>query len=135
MKEAVAASALRRAARTGEDDAVARVCDLPVVLPTLLGKIEFEMGEEGRERAVLDHLLRLAVAATFRDRLGGLDLGRPERFEQLHHTPLRDLAQPPLRREDLGRRLPVRVIIYTVSRRVGGLKEDVSKSPFGFVMG
>jgi magnesium chelatase subunit I len=45
-----------------------------VVLPTLLGKIEFEMGEEGRERAVLDHLLRLAVAATFRDRLSGLDL-------------------------------------------------------------
>ena len=34
------------------------------VLPTLLGKIEFEMGEEGREQAVLDHLLRLAVAAT-----------------------------------------------------------------------
>ena len=32
------------------------------------------MGEEGRERAVLDHLLRLATAATFRDRLAGLDL-------------------------------------------------------------
>ena len=72
--EAVAASALRRAARTGDDEAVARVCDIPVVLPTLLGKVEFEMGEEGRERAVLDHLLRLAVAATFRERLGGLDL-------------------------------------------------------------
>ena len=72
--EAVAASALRRAARTGDEDAVARVCDIPVVLPTLLGKIEFEMGEEGRERAVLEHLLRLAVAATFRERLGGLDL-------------------------------------------------------------
>jgi len=51
-----------------------RVCDLSPVLPTLLGKIEFEMGEEGRERAVLDHLLRLAVAATFRERLSGLDL-------------------------------------------------------------
>jgi magnesium chelatase subunit I len=72
--EGVAASALRRAARAGDDDPVARVCDLAVVLPTLLGKIEFEMGEEGRERDVLDHLLRLAVAATFRDRLAGLDL-------------------------------------------------------------
>ena len=72
--EAVSASALRRAARTGDDEAVARICDIGVVLPTLLGKVEFEMGEEGRERAVLDHLLRLAVAATFRDRLGGLDL-------------------------------------------------------------
>ena len=72
--EGVAASALRRAARVGDDDAVARVCDLAVVLPTLLGKIEFEMGEEGRERDVLEHLLRLAVAATFRERLAGLDL-------------------------------------------------------------
>ncbi len=73
--EAVAGSALRRSARTGAaDEAVARIGDLPAILPTLLGKIEFEMGEEGRERAVLDHLLRLAVAGTFRDRLGGLDL-------------------------------------------------------------
>jgi magnesium chelatase subunit I len=73
--EGVAASALRRAARTSDHEtAVARTCDLAVVLPTLLGKLEFEMGEEGRERAVLDHLLRLAVAATFRDRLSGLDL-------------------------------------------------------------
>jgi magnesium chelatase subunit I len=73
--EGVAASALRREARTNDHEtAVARTCDLSVVLPTLLGKIEFEMGEEGRERAVLDHLLRLAVAATFRDRLSGIDL-------------------------------------------------------------
>jgi magnesium chelatase subunit I len=73
--EGVAASALRRAARTADHEtAVARICDLAVVLPTLLGKIEFEMGEEGRERAVVEHLLRLATAATFRDRLSGLDL-------------------------------------------------------------
>ena len=48
--------------------------DLPAVLPTLLGKVEFEMGEEGRERDVLEHLLRMAIATTFRERLGGLDL-------------------------------------------------------------
>ena len=74
--EGVSGSALRRAARTGDplEQPVARVCDLPQVVPTLLGKIEFEMGEEGRERAVLDHLLRMALAETFRDRLGGLDL-------------------------------------------------------------
>jgi magnesium chelatase subunit I len=72
--EAAAGSALRRAARTGDAEAAARVGDLPSVLPTLMGKLEFEMGEEGRERMLLDHLLRLAVAATFRDRLGGLDL-------------------------------------------------------------
>ena len=72
--EAVSASALRRSARTGEDVAVARVCDLPGVLPTLLGKVEFEMGEEGREEEVVGHLMRVAVAETFRDRLHGLDL-------------------------------------------------------------
>jgi magnesium chelatase subunit I len=73
--ESAAASALRRAARTRDHEtAVARICDLAVVMPTLLGKIEFEMGEEGRERAILEHLLRLATAATFRDRLSGLDL-------------------------------------------------------------
>ncbi len=72
--EAVAASALRRGARVGEPNAVARVCDLPPVVPTLLGKVEFEMGEEGREVEVVQHLLRVAVAETFRDRLGGLDL-------------------------------------------------------------
>jgi magnesium chelatase subunit I len=72
--EAVAASALRRSARTGDPDPVARICDVAPVLPTLLGKVEFEMGEEGRERAVLDHLLRVATAATYKERLAGLDL-------------------------------------------------------------
>ncbi|WP_020141726.1 sigma 54-interacting transcriptional regulator [Terracoccus sp. 273MFTsu3.1] len=72
--EGVAGSALRRAARSGEAYAVARVCDVPTVVPTLLGKVEFEMGEEGRERDVLTHLLRLAVAETYRSRLAGLDL-------------------------------------------------------------
>jgi magnesium chelatase subunit I len=72
--ESVAASALRRSARGGEEHATARICDLSPVLPTLLGKVEFEMGEEGREQAILDHLLKLAIAATYRDRLGGLDL-------------------------------------------------------------
>ena len=72
--EAVAASALRRSARTGDPEPVGRICDVAPVLPTLLGKVEFEMGEEGRERTVLDHLLRLATAATYKERLAGLDL-------------------------------------------------------------
>jgi magnesium chelatase subunit I len=72
--EAVAASALRRCARLGEPEAVARICDLPIVVPTLLGKLEFEMGEEGRETDVVQHLLRVATAETFRSFLSGLDL-------------------------------------------------------------
>lgn len=79
--ETTAASALRRAALASENDPVARVCDLPGTLPTLRGKVEFEMGEEGREEEVFAHLLRVAVAETFRERLRGLDLaGFTERF-------------------------------------------------------
>jgi len=72
--ETVAASAVRRAALTGEDVAVARVADLPAVVPAVQGKVEFEASEEGREAEILEHLLRRAVADTFRARLGGVDL-------------------------------------------------------------
>ncbi|HEU0240900.1 MAG TPA: sigma 54-interacting transcriptional regulator [Micromonosporaceae bacterium] len=72
--ESVSASALRRAARVGDAEIVARVCDVAPVVPTLLGKIEFEMGEEGREVQVLGHLLLVAIADTFRSRTVGLDL-------------------------------------------------------------
>ena len=71
--ETVAAAALRRSALTG-DEAVARVGDLDSVVTTLRGKVEFEAGEEDREEEVLAHLLRTAVAATFRERLAGADL-------------------------------------------------------------
>ena len=72
--EAVAASAVRRAAITGEQQPVARVCDLPAVVSTLRGKVEFEVSEEGREQEVLDHLLRRAIAETFRASLGSADM-------------------------------------------------------------
>ncbi len=72
--EAVAASAVRRAAITGEEQPVARVCDLPAIVSTLRGKVEFEVSEEGREQEVLDHLLRRAIAETFRASLGNADL-------------------------------------------------------------
>ncbi len=72
--EAVAASAVRRAAISGEDQPVARVCDLPAIISTLRGKVEFEVSEEGREQEVLEHLLRRATADTFRASLGNADL-------------------------------------------------------------
>ena len=72
--ETVAAAALRRGALTGEAEPVARVGDADSVLTTLRGKVEFESGEEGREHEVLAHLLRTAVAETFRRRTAGLDL-------------------------------------------------------------
>jgi magnesium chelatase subunit I len=72
--ESAAASAVRRAALTGETQPVARICDLLPVVSTLRGKVEFEVSEEGREQEVLEHLLRRATADTFRSRLGNVDL-------------------------------------------------------------
>jgi magnesium chelatase subunit I len=80
--ETVAAGALRRAALTGEEHPVARVCDLPAVVPTLMGKVEFEVSEEGREQEVLEHLMRRAIAETYRRRLGAADLsGLLDKFD------------------------------------------------------
>ena len=81
--ETLAASAVRRAAVTAETEAVARICDLPSVVPASRGKVEFEAAEEGRELEVLAHLLRKASADTFRARLAGLDLsGLQSRFDE-----------------------------------------------------
>ncbi|MDT4939901.1 MAG: magnesium chelatase subunit [Pseudonocardiales bacterium] len=80
--ETVAASAVRRAAITGELVAVARVADLPSIVSASRGKVEFDDADEGREFEVLEHLLRRAIAETYRARLAGLDL-RPlqEKFD------------------------------------------------------
>ncbi len=81
--ETVAASAVRRAAITGEGHGVARVCDLPSVVAASRGKVEFEAAEEGRELEVLHHLLRRATADTFRALLAGADLsGLQARFDE-----------------------------------------------------
>jgi len=73
--ETLAAAALHRATAQGEPKAVARPVDLDAILDVLGGKVEFESGEEGREREVLTHLQRTATAETVRGRLGGIDLG------------------------------------------------------------
>ena len=81
--ETVAASAVRRAAVTGEMPPVARVSDLPSVVPAVRGKVEFDALEEGREAEVLAHLLRRATADTFRARLAASTWrGLQERFEE-----------------------------------------------------
>jgi magnesium chelatase subunit I len=75
--ESTAAAAVRRTALIAEahdEVPVARVCDLPTIVSTLRGKVEFEVSEEGREEEILGHLLRRAIADTFRARLGGADL-------------------------------------------------------------
>jgi magnesium chelatase subunit I len=71
--EAVAAAAVRRAARSGEPEAVPRPCDLPSVLAGSIGRIELESVEEGREEEILDRALAGAVLRVFRRRLPGFD--------------------------------------------------------------
>src|SRR6476620_7492196 len=83
--ETIAASAVRRAAIAGETRPVARVVDLPSVVPASRGKVEFaDSGadpDDERELEVLEHLLRQATAQTFRARCAGLDLtGLQEHF-------------------------------------------------------
>jgi magnesium chelatase subunit I len=70
----LAASAIRRAVRTGEDPAVARTADLGQVLTAGMGKVEFETYEEGREADVLERLMRRSVLQVFRRRTTGVDL-------------------------------------------------------------
>jgi magnesium chelatase subunit I len=77
--EILAASAVRRAALAGETRPVARVVDLPAVVPASRGKVEFSDAgsdpDDERELEILEHLLRQATAQTFRARCAGLDLG------------------------------------------------------------
>ena len=73
--ETLVASAVRRAVRTGADVAVPRVVDLRAVVPAVLGRVEFELLEEGRELEILEQALSRALLEVWRRRLGGEELG------------------------------------------------------------
>ena len=66
--EAMAANALRRGLRAGENPIVARVDDLEALAASSIGKIEIESMDEGREGAIFDGLVRAAVHHVFTDR-------------------------------------------------------------------
>ncbi|MEX1281541.1 MAG: AAA family ATPase [Acidimicrobiia bacterium] len=72
--ETLIASAIRRALRTGESPAVPRVADLPSLVQSSMGRLEFEVFEEGREEELLRRMVSEAVLDVFRDRLGTADL-------------------------------------------------------------
>jgi magnesium chelatase subunit I len=73
--EVLQAAAVRRAARTAEPEAVPRVCDLPAVIESSLGRVEFDTIEEGREEEILSRALKTAELEIFRRRLSGFDFG------------------------------------------------------------
>ena len=63
--ESLLANALRRAIRLGERQVVPRISDLPYVMPSISGKLEFETVEEGREEQIIEKLIQGAVLAVF----------------------------------------------------------------------
>jgi magnesium chelatase subunit I len=81
--ETLTAAAIRRAARAGEPEAVPRVCDLPAVLGSSEGRVEFDTIEEGREEDILTRAARTAELEVFRRRLSGFDFASLlERFDE-----------------------------------------------------
>ena len=72
--ESLLANALRRAIRTGEKEVVPRISDLPYLIPTLSGKIEFETVEDGKEEQIIEKLIQGAVVAVFNRHLNVVDL-------------------------------------------------------------
>ena len=80
--ETAVAGAVRRAARTGAGLAVPRVVDLWAVVPSALGRVEFDLLEEGREEEIVHHALQRALLTVWRRHLGGEDLtGLVQRFD------------------------------------------------------
>ena len=63
--ESLLANALRRSIRLGESDVVPRISDLPYVIPTISGKVEFETVEDGKEEQIIEKLIQGAVVAVF----------------------------------------------------------------------
>ena len=72
--ESLLANALRRAIRNGEKEVVPRISDLPYLIPTLSGKIEFETVEDGKEEQIIEKLIQGAVVAVFNRHLNVVDL-------------------------------------------------------------
>ncbi len=69
--ETLRAAAIRRAARAGEAEAVPRVVDLPAVVESSVGRVEFDTIEEGREEEIVARAVRNAELEVFRRRLSG----------------------------------------------------------------
>lgn len=63
--EAMMANSLRRAICVRELEVVPRISDLPFIMPSLQGKVEFEAMEEGREEKIMLGLFEDAVKSVF----------------------------------------------------------------------
>ena len=71
--ETLVASAVRRAIRNDEAEAVPRISDLPAVVQSSSGRVEFETFEEDRKDEILEQMLGHAVLEVFVDTFEGFD--------------------------------------------------------------
>jgi len=72
--ESLLANAMRRSIRLKETDVVPRISDLPFVIPTISGKVEFETVEDGKEEQIIEKLIQGAVVAVFNRYFNVVDL-------------------------------------------------------------
>ncbi len=73
--ETLVANAVRRSLKLGESEVAPRISDLDALVSSTSGKVEIESLEEGREGEIVEHLLRSAVLAVFKERVSP-ELGR-----------------------------------------------------------
>ena len=82
-QEAMTASAVRRALRSGETVAVPRVSDLDALTASMAGKVEVDSIDEDRDGEILERIVRAAVLGVFREVVPGeLHRGVVEAFEE-----------------------------------------------------
>ena len=65
--EVMVANAARRALRHGEKDVAPRISDLEALPASMMGKIEIESLEEGRDAQIAENLVKAAVLTVFKD--------------------------------------------------------------------
>jgi magnesium chelatase subunit I len=75
--EVLVANAARRALRHGERDVAPRVSDLDALPASMMGKIEIEALEEGRDEQIAANLVKAAVLTVFKERF------TPDRFRPI----------------------------------------------------
>jgi len=64
--EIMCANAVRRALRAGETNVAPRVSDLEALAASTSGKVEIESLEEGREGAILEQIVKVAVLQVYK---------------------------------------------------------------------
>ncbi|MFZ6003979.1 MAG: magnesium chelatase [Actinomycetota bacterium] len=75
--EVMVANAARRALRHGEREVSPRVSDLDALPASMMGKIEIEALEEGRDAQIAENLVKAAVLTVFKERFS------PEQFRPI----------------------------------------------------